>query len=150
MRFSIVDNDISIITFNNNAKVSLLSERAYTVKWFCDDEYIGEMILNPGTWGAYPLNFGNWKIEYWLDNELINTYDNNLKGKDVLFITEFDNVWGKLPDVTKLEKRIDELKNKYNTNIVAYFKNSERFRFTHPTLKMNNKYNFVMSYFEKI
>jgi len=150
MRFNIVDRDTSIITFNSMAKVSLLSENTYTVKWFFDDNYVGEMILNPGTWGGYPVNFGNWKIEFWSEDNLINTYNNVLKDKDVLFIAEFDNELGKLPDIGKLEKMVDNLKSKYGANIVIYFKNSEKFNFPHPRLKMNYKYNFVMSYFEKI
>ena len=78
------------ITFHNMAKVSIRGNQNYLVKWYYNDEFFGEMFLNGGTWGAYPMNeIGNWRVEFWQENRLIYTYTNILEKNNILIL--FDN-----------------------------------------------------------
>ena len=113
------------ITFHNTAKVSIRGTQNYLVKWFHNDEFFGEMFLNSGTWGAYPMNeIGNWRIEFWQENKLIYTYSNILDKSDILII--FDKNHDSFGDfVKKIKEYSDEIANKFNCNVYVFFKNSE-------------------------
>ena len=63
MKFDIQNNSHANITFNSNAvRVSIRGEHTYTVKWFCDDNFIGDMVLGGGNWGTYPLSIRSWLV----------------------------------------------------------------------------------------
>lgn len=147
MKFDIQNNSHANITFNSNAvRVSIRGEHTYTVKWFCDGNFIGDMVLGGGNWGTYPLSIGNWKIEFWQDNNLIGIYDNNLESTDILIIANFNqSTPGKNFNIDSLITRANEIKDKYKCNVVYYFKNSERFNLGDiSTLKMNDEYKFEL------
>ena len=61
-----IKEEEALITFNSNSAKVLVKNniRSYLVRWYCNDEYIGEYELSSGMWGAYPLNLGNWRIEF--------------------------------------------------------------------------------------
>lgn len=134
--------------FGPMAKVSLAGDTSYRVKWFCDNRYIGEMDIHPFSWGGYPNEFGNWRIEFWNNNTMVSRFDNNLRNAEVLFIANLNYKLGKLPDIVKLENRVSELRQKYGCEIITYFERSESFDFPYPVLRMNNEYNFVLRYSE--
>jgi hypothetical protein len=137
-----IDCEANII-FNNEAKVILRGHESYLTKWFCDDEFIGEMNLNGGQWGAYPIKVGNWKIELHRDDKIYN-YELNLENRNVLFIYNFQYIKGKLPDINEMVSYISELRDKYKLIPYVYFKDSEKFVLPFKTLKMNENGDFSL------
>jgi len=137
-----IDCEANII-FNNEAKVILRGHESYLTKWFCDDEFIGEMNLSGGQWGAYPIKVGNWKIELHRDDKIYN-YELNLENRNVLFIYNFQYIKGKLPDINEMVSYISELRDKYKLIPYVYFKDSEKFILPFKTLKMNENGDFVL------
>ena len=84
-------NSKANITFHDMAKVSIRGDQNYLVKWYQNNEFFGEMFLNSGTWGAYPmLEIADWRIEFWQDGNLMYTYTNFLDKNDVLVIFNND------------------------------------------------------------
>jgi hypothetical protein len=137
-----IDCEANII-FNNAAKVILRGHESYLTKWFCDDEFIGEMNIGGGQWGAYPIKVGNWKIELHRDDKIYN-YELNLENRNVLFIYNFQQTKGKLPDINEMVSYISELRDKYKIIPYVYFKDSEKFILPFKTLKMNENGDFVL------
>jgi hypothetical protein len=137
-----IDCEANII-FNNEAKVILRGHESYLTKWFCDDEFIGEMNLSGGQWGAYPIKVGNWKIELHRDDKIYN-YELNLENRNVLFIYNFQYIKGKLPDINEMVSYISELRDKYKLIPYVYFKDSEKFVLPFKTLKMNENGDFSL------
>ena len=114
MIFVVEDSNFANITFNGGSKVTSLSETTYLVKWFLDEIFIGEMDIAPGCWACFPLEIGNWKVEFWRQEQLINTYDNTLKDNYILFVAKFqDTAPGKSIDIKKLEDRVEIIQSKY-------------------------------------
>ena len=137
-----IDCEANII-FNNDAKVILKGHESYLTKWFFDDEFVGEMNLSGGQWGAYPIKVGNWKIELHRDDKIYK-YELNLENRNVLFIYNFQYLKGKLPDINEMISYISELKDKYKLIPYVYFKDSEKFVLPFKTLKMNENGDFVL------
>ena len=73
------------ITFNGGqAKVSGVdADGVHLVKWYCDGEFRGDYELGNGNWAAFPLSLGDWKIEFWKDDEMVDEYHNNLEMEDI-------------------------------------------------------------------
>jgi len=139
----------AIINFNNGqAKVAIKGGHMWLVRWYCDREYIGEYELRPGTWGAYPLKLGNWKIEFWENHEKVSEFDNNLEGESILIIADINTentLPGKQPTISKLINRANEIQEKYKCEVVYYFEGSEKYDISPlKTLKMNDEYNFKL------
>ena len=137
-----IDCEANII-FNNDAKVILKGHESYLTKWFFDDEFVGEMNLSGGQWGAYPIKVGNWKIELHRDDKIYK-YELNLENRNVLFIYNFQYLKGKLPDINEMVSYISELKDKYKLIPYVYFKDSEKFVLPFKTLKMNENGDFSL------
>jgi len=137
-----IDCEANII-FNNDAKVILKGHESYLTKWFFDDEFVGEMNLSGGQWGAYPIKVGNWKIELHRDDKIYK-YELNLENRNVLFIYNFQYLKGKLPDINEMISYISELKDKYKLIPYVYFKDSEKFVLPFKTLKMNENGDFSL------
>jgi len=148
MIYTINDNNSANCVFGPMAKVSLIGDTPYTVKWFCDDKYIGEMDIHPFSWGAYPNEFGNWRIEFWNGHEMVGVFNNDLKNSEVLLIATFDNKLGKVPDIVKLENKVSTLRQKYGCEIITYFDKSELFDFPYPVLRMNSNHDFKLYHVE--
>ena len=89
MKFPLQNNSHSNISFTTNAKVSVRGEHSYTVKWFRDKEFIGDMNLGGGNWGAFPNEIGNWVIEFWQEDSCVQSIDFNLEGKNILILPIF-------------------------------------------------------------
>ena len=141
--------DEAIITFNSGqAKVALKGHNSFfNIRWYCDDEYVGEYELKSGMWASFPLRLGNWRIEFWEHGEKVSEFFNNLENSPILIITELNPTIspGKLPSVSKLLDRANEIKAKYNCEVVFYFKGSEKFDISPlKTLKLNDEYDFSM------
>ena len=136
------------------AKVSIRGTQNYLVKWFFNDEFFGEMFLNGGTWGAYPMNeIGNWKIEFWQENRLIYTYKNILEKNNILILFENDgNEFGEY--VRKIKEFSDEITDKFECKTSVFFKDSELCDFSQNKaipLRMNDYVlNFKIIYTKKL
>jgi hypothetical protein len=124
------------ITFNNGtARVSLGSQgdfESLLVKWFCDGNPIGEMDLPKLTWGSYNNHgISNWMIEFWNNGELISTFNNNLRDKQVLILAKFENSTpGKNYELSSLIEYANGLNRDYLCSVYVYFEGSERFDFS--------------------
>lgn len=150
MKFDIRENSHANITFNGDSRVSVKGNFPYLVKWFCDNEFIGEMLLHGGCWGSYDLKIGNWKIEFWENDAMVNVYNNDLTDAFILLVPKFSTLSpGKLLNsnqLTNLTNRVSLLTAQYGCNIVCFIKNSERYSLPENivTYKMNDNYNFKM------
>lgn len=145
----IAQEEEALITFNSGqAKVALKGDSMFLVRWYCNEEYIGEHELGPGMWGSYPLRLGNWRIEFWEHHEKVSEFHNNLEGESILIITDVQpesTLPGKQPTVNKLLTRANEIQNQYNCEVVFYFKGSEKYDISPlKTLKLNDEYKFSM------
>jgi len=138
----------ALITFNAGiAKVLVKNnERSYLVRWYCDQEYIGEYELSSGMWGGYPLRLGNWRIEFWQDHEKVNEFNNDLKGNSILIIADLPTpLPGKNLSTSKLINRAHKIQSQYEVDVVFYFKGSEQYDLSpFKTLKMNDEYDFSL------
>lgn len=142
------EEEEALITFNaGQAKVSVKNTtNIYLVRWYCDNEYIGEHELTGGKWGAYPLSLGNWRIEFWQNHEKLSQFDNNLKDAPILIIADLPKpMVGKTLPTGKLLNRAHEIKSQYECDVVFYFKGSEQYDLApFKTLKMNDEYDFSL------
>ena len=138
----------ALITFNAGmAKVLVKGDfDSYLIRWYCDEEYIGEHELTPGGWGAYPLRLGNWRIEFWQNHEKVSEFNNNLKDNPILIIADLSKpMIGKNLSTGKLIKRAQEIQSQYGCDVVFYFRGSEQYDLSpFKTLKMNDEYNFSL------
>jgi len=135
-------NEISAnITFNNLSKVSISGDKGYLVKWFLDDSFYGEMYVNGGQWGSYPIAVGNWRLEFHGEEQVID-YNLNLENKKVLFIYTFNTDKGKLPDTREMIEYITQMEKVYNLIPYVYFKGSEKHILPFKTLKLNDFIDF--------
>lgn len=141
MKIHLDKNSSTNITFNNSAKVSILGEKGYLVKWFLDDAFYGEMYLNGGQWGAYPIAVGNWKLEFHGENNIID-YNLNLENKKVLFIYTFNTDKGKLPNTREMIEYVTQMEKVYSLIPYVYFKGSEKHILPFKTLKLNDFIDF--------
>jgi len=92
---------------------------------------------------------GDWRIEFWQDDNLIKIYHHKLADKNILVITSFGLTnKGKIPNFTPINEWINEIENKYKCKIYIYFSGSETFDLPFATSKMNDNLNFDMI-FEK-
>lgn len=128
-------NSKANITFHDMAKVSIRGDQNYLVKWYQNNEFFGEMFLNSGTWGAYPmLEIADWRIEFWQDGNLMYTYTNFLDKNDVLVI--FNNDGNSFSEfVEKIKEYSNNIVDKFGCNLYAFFKNSELCDFSNDKVK---------------
>lgn len=128
-------NSKANITFHDMAKVSIRGDQNYLVKWYQNGEFFGEMFLNGGTWGAYPmLDIADWKIEFWQEGNLVYTYNNFLDKNDILVI--FNNDGNEFPEfVKKVKDYSNAITDKFGCNLYAFFKNSELCDFSDDKVK---------------
>ena len=143
MKIHLDKNSSTNITFNNSAKVSINGEKGYLVKRFLDDSFYGEMQLNAGQWGAYPIAVGNWRIEFHGENNIID-YNLNLEKKKVLFIYTFSKDKGKLPNIKEMIDYVTQMEKTYNLIPYVYFKGSEQYTLPFSTLKLNDFIDFEL------
>lgn len=123
------------ITFNDMVKVSVRGDQNYLVKWFRDNEFFGEMFLNCGTWGGYPMtDVANWRIEFWQENLLVNTYNNFLVNQEILII--YDNDGNDFAEfVKKIKDYSYEIADKFGCTVYVFFKGSELCDFSEGLVK---------------
>jgi hypothetical protein len=141
------------ITFHNMAKVSIRGNQNYLVKWYYNNEFFGEMFLNGGTWGAYPMNeIGNWRVEFWQENRLIYTHTNILEKNNILILFDNDgNDFGEF--ARKVKEYSDDISNRFGCNTFVFFKNSELCDFTDHKgipLRLNDDINSFKIIYNKI
>jgi len=143
MKINLQENSHANISFTTSAKVSIRGEHRYNVKWFRDKEFIGNMDLGGGNWGAFPNEIGNWEIEFWQDGDLIQSIDFNLEGRNVLIFPIFlQNMIGKNTNLIPLQEYIQHVEEKYKCNAYVCFIHSEYFNTGFRTLKMNDELDF--------
>jgi len=90
---------------------------------------------------------GNWKVEFWIGEDLINTCDNNLTNQNILLVPKIILAHpGKHLELSKLIERVNYIKSVYDCQVVCYIPNSEHYSFPDSiiTYKMNDNYNFKM------
>ena len=125
-------------------------DSSYLVKWFCDDEFIGEFELGSNNWGSFNLRLGIWRIEFWQNGRKVDEYVNELSNNDILIIIDFNSTPGKNLPINNLLERGNYIKQRFNCNVVFYFKGSEKYDLSpFKTLKMNDKYDFKLILEEK-
>jgi hypothetical protein len=142
MILNLQNNSHANISFTNLVKVSIRGEHSYHVKWYRDEIFIGQMDLHGGTWGGFENELGNWKLEFWQGENLVNSTTFDLDSKNVLFIYTFNTDKGKLPNINSMIEHIMEFKNKYNFIPYVYFKGSEKYNLPFNTLKLNDFTDF--------
>lgn len=145
MKVEIQENSHANITLNTLAKVAVRGEHTYNVKWFLDNEFVGDMNLGGGNWGGFENKIGDWRIEFWQGDNLVTTFNNNLQGENVLIITSFGiSPKGKVPNMSNLTNFINETESKYGCNVYVYFAGSEKFDLDFKVLRMNTDIDFVL------
>ena len=143
MKINLQENSHANISFTTSAKVSVRGEHRYNVKWFRDKEFIGNMDLGGGNWGAFPNEIGNWEIEFWQGEDLVQSIDFNLEHKNVLISPIFVfNKIGKSTNINILQKYVEEIEKKYKCDAYVCFQRSENFDLDLKVLKMNDDLDF--------
>lgn len=146
MKIDLQEQSHSNVTcFGHQSRVTIRGAHSYTVKWFLDDQYKGEMELGGGNWGSFPNEIGNWKIEYWQGENLVGIYSNDIEATDILIILNFPpSKPGKIFNIESyLLNKKNEIEDKYKCNVVFYFKGSEKYVLDESirTLKLNDNYD---------
>ena len=145
MKLEIQENSHANITFNTLAKVAVRGDHSYNVRWFLDNEFIGDMNLGGGNWGGFENKIGNWRVEFWQDENLVATHNNNLRDKNVLIVTSFGmSPKGKVPNMSNLNEFIVNIEEVYGCKVYVYFAGSEKFDVPFTTLKMNDDVDFEL------
>ena len=145
MKHDIQENSHANITFNNLAKVAIRGDHSYNVKWFLDNDFIGDMILGSGNWGAFENKIGVWRIEFWQDDNLVSTYINTLDNENILVVASFEmSPKGKVPNMDKINTFVKVIESTYNCNVYIHFPGSEKFDLPFRTLKMNDHIDFKL------
>jgi len=144
MKLNIQDNSHANVSFTNLVKVSIRGEHGYLVKWYRDENFIGQMELNGGTWGGFENEIGNWRLEFWQGENLVNSTTYNIENENILFIYNFNTEKGKLPNINSMITYISELRDKYNFIPYVYFKGSEKYDLSFNTLKLNDFADFII------
>ena len=146
MKVDIQENSHANVTFNNLIKVAIRGEHSYTVKYYCNDEFAGEMNLGGGNWGGYEMVVGDWRIEFWQDHEKVSEFNNDLKDNPILIIADLPKPQpGKNLSTGKLINRAHEIQSQYECDVIFYFKGSEQYDLSpFKTLKMNDEYDFSL------
>jgi hypothetical protein len=144
MKLNIQDNSHANVSFTNLVKVSIRGEHGYLVKWYRDENFIGQMELNGGTWGGFENEIGNWRLEFWQGENLVNSTTYNIENENILFIYNFNTEKGKLPNINSMITYISELRDKYNFIPYVYFKGSEKYDLPFNTLKLNDFADFII------
>jgi hypothetical protein len=143
MILNLQNNSHANISFTTSAKVSIRGEHNYTVKWFRDKEFIGDMDLSGGTWGAFPNEIGDWGVEFWQGGDFIKFIDFNLENKNILILPVFTFMKiGKTTNMNILQKYVDKIEEKYKCNVYVCFQHSENFDTNLKVLKMNDDLDF--------
>lgn len=144
MKLNLQNNSHANISFTNLVKVSIRGEHGYLVKWYRDENFIGQMELNGGTWGGFENEIGNWRLEFWQGENLVNSTTYNIENENILFIYNFNTEKGKLPNINSMITYISELQDKYNFIPYVYFKGSEKYDLPFNTLKLNDFTDFII------
>ena len=143
MKINLQENSHANISFTTSAKVSIRGEHSYNVKWFRDKKFIGDMDLGGGSWGAFPNEIGNWVIEFWQGEDLVQSIDFNLEDKNILIFPVFiQNMIGKNTNLIPLQEYVNFAEEKYKCNVYVCFIHSEHFNTGFRTLKMNDELDF--------
>ena len=144
MKVELIENDYADISFANEAKVSIKGNRSYNVKWYMQQPNskegspstyspVGDMALEAGTWGAFPLeDVYRWKIDICDKNgKLIASFDNNLANKPVIIVAKSKPTKvGKGLNFDNIKKYCTEVVNIFNCDLKVYFKGSCKFDFS--------------------
>jgi len=145
MKIDIQENSHANITFNNLVKVAVRGDHAYTVRYYLNNELAGEMNLGGGNWGGYEIVVGNWRIEFWQEDNLVFTYNHDLRDTNILVVTSFTrSSKGKIPSFMDLTNWINEIETTYGCKVYVYFAGSESFDLPFTTLKMNDDIDFKL------
>lgn len=103
----------------------------YLVKWFKNsDEYVGEMELQGGMWGAFS-NEGevlDWRIEFYAPDgsEVLFTYHHLVEGSNVLLFVSFNGDSGKI-DLNLLFEYADSLKQRGVSRVYCFMDESYKY-----------------------
>tara|TARA_R100000008_G_C3544785_1_gene146898 strand:+ start:323 stop:826 length:504 start_codon:yes stop_codon:yes gene_type:complete len=155
MKVELLNKDWAELSFANDSKVSIKGESedssSYLVKWYkrsrCNDNYdfVGDMEIAKGTWGAFPYtDIEQWKIDFFDTNEkLIASFDNNLANKPVILVAKTKpSKVGKGINFDKIKAYCTNKVNEFNCDLKVYFKDSSKFDFTDVNfepLRMNDE-----------
>ena len=138
MRVKLIESDYADVSFANEAKVSIKGKGTYHVKWYkkLDKDYsiVGDMSLQAGTWGAFPLgdNVHRWKIDiHDMNDKLVASFDNDLTKKSVIIVAKSKpSKVGKGLNFDKIKKYCTEIVEEFNCDLKVYFKESYKFDFS--------------------
>ena len=89
------------LTFSEGSVKVAVYGGDYLVKWYSEDEQIGEMMVKDFHWGAYPHNdlINEWSIELWKPDgsEMVLRQKLSIPNANILIIFNFQNPMGKIP-----------------------------------------------------
>jgi hypothetical protein len=103
----------------------------YLVKWFKNsDEYVGEMELQGGMWGAFSneREVLDWRIEFYAPDgsEVLFTHHHLVEGSNVLLFVSFNGDSGKI-DLNLLFEYANSLKQRGVSRVYCFMDESYKY-----------------------
>jgi len=153
MLINITNESTANITFNEMVKVAINGNDTYKVLWYYNGEFISEMLLPGGTWGAIPMDeVGNWVIEFRSDEDDSMVHKHELELNNMLIIYENTNL--NLPNLAKeVKAHATDLVNRLDIDLHVFFKGSELVNFEGTRVKplrLNDKINSFDMIYKKV
>ena len=129
MIIQINENESVNLTFSEGSVKVAAYGGDYFVKWYSEDQQIGEMLVKDFHWGAYPHKdmINDWTIEIWKPDvsEMILKQTLSVSGANILVVFDFENVMGKIP-IYPIMDYCRFIINK-GANLHVFFEGSELF-----------------------
>lgn len=118
------------ITFHSGSLKVFMAKGSYLVKWFKDEEFIGEMSISTGYWGSFPHGneIKDWIIEFWKDDEVVHRHFYSVNRANVLLLpkkTGLNHQEFKIK-ILNIANEIKEM----GGNVWIYFDGSHEFNFS--------------------
>lgn len=134
MNIQLRNGDFAAVNFFNGCRVNLRSSgTVYSVQWFFNDVFFGDMNLGNSMWGCYgTTEFGIWRLKFYQEQELVLDYINDLRDKDCLLMAQFNAITqvGKKKDISSLTHYANDVVEKYGCNLKVYFPKTWEYDFS--------------------
>jgi hypothetical protein len=118
------------ITFHSGQIKVYIETGSALVKWYKEGEYVGEMTILGGYWGAFPHGgeVNDWVIEFWKEGEMVYRHFHSVNSANVLLLPKRNGL-NNLEFKTKIIGEANKIIEK-GGYVWVYFEGSHEFDFS--------------------